>query len=118
MANIIVQATPSRGKSARVTLSERVAAVNLQSWHYTAQLIERVIRATADADAVIEGFASRFSRPVSAPPVAENGCATTVLEDAAADRPQANRSWSDREDQSGSEGAGVGADIGAPGSVG
>jgi len=55
MPRLIVQTTASAGDGADVTLSERVVAANLESPHYTAQLIERVAWATADAEAIESG---------------------------------------------------------------
>jgi len=52
MARIIVHAVHADGELRRWTLSERVAAENLDSEHYTTQLLERVRWATADAEAL------------------------------------------------------------------
>jgi len=61
MPKLIVQTNPSAGDGSEVTLSEQVVAANLESPHYTAQLIERVAWATADAEAIESGTAA--SRP-------------------------------------------------------
>ena len=61
MPRIIIQADALDGESAGVTLTERVVAANLDSSHYTAQLIERLAWATADAEA-IESRAPRMSQ--------------------------------------------------------
>ena len=55
MPRIIIQADALDGESAGVTLTERVVAANLDSSHYTAQLIERLAWATADAEAIESG---------------------------------------------------------------
>jgi hypothetical protein len=52
MPRIIVQANPPSGERADITLSERVAAANLDAPHYSAQLLERLAWATADAEAL------------------------------------------------------------------
>jgi len=52
MAKIIIQTDGPADQDADVTLSERVVAANLESVHYTTQLIERVTWATADAEAI------------------------------------------------------------------
>jgi len=52
MARITVHAVHADGELRRWTLSERIAAENLDSEHYTAQLLERVRWATADAEAL------------------------------------------------------------------
>lgn len=49
MPRITVQ-TDAHGGDSRATLSEQVIADNLKSPHYTAQLIERLTWATADAE--------------------------------------------------------------------
>jgi hypothetical protein len=51
MPKIIIQTDLPPDRSA-VTLSERVVAANLESPHYTTQLIERLAWATADAEAI------------------------------------------------------------------
>ena len=55
MPKLIVQTNPSADDGVDVTLSERVVAANLESRHYTAQLIERVAWAAADAEAIESG---------------------------------------------------------------
>jgi hypothetical protein len=52
MARITVHAVHADGELRRLTLSERIAAENLDSEHYTTQLLERVRWATADAEAL------------------------------------------------------------------
>lgn len=52
MARIIVHAVHAHGELGRWTLSERIAAENLDSEHYTARLLERLRWATADAEAL------------------------------------------------------------------
>jgi hypothetical protein len=52
MARITVEAVHADGKPRRWTLSERIVAENLDSDHYVAQLLERLIWATADAEAL------------------------------------------------------------------
>jgi hypothetical protein len=52
MARITVNAVHADGELRRWTLSERIAAENLDSEHYTTQLLERVRWATADAEAL------------------------------------------------------------------
>jgi hypothetical protein len=49
---IIIQAIPPGGERADTTLSERVAAANLDTPHYSAQLLARLTWATADAEAL------------------------------------------------------------------
>jgi hypothetical protein len=50
MARIIVEAVHADGQPRRWTLSERIVAGNLDSDHYVAQLLERLVWATADAE--------------------------------------------------------------------
>jgi hypothetical protein len=52
MARITVKAVHADGERRRWTLSERIATENLDSEHYTAQLLERVRCATADNEAL------------------------------------------------------------------
>jgi hypothetical protein len=52
MPRIIIQAIPPGGERAEITLSERVDAANLNAPHYSAQLLERLTWATADAAAI------------------------------------------------------------------
>jgi len=52
MPKLIVQTNLSAGDRADVTLSERIVGGNLASPHYTAQLIERVAWAIADAEEI------------------------------------------------------------------
>ena len=52
MPRIIIQAIPPGGEPADITLSERVAAANLNAPHYSAQLMERLSWAAADAEAL------------------------------------------------------------------
>jgi hypothetical protein len=52
MARITVHAVHADGEPRRWTLSERIAAENLDSEHYTTQLLERLSWATADAEAL------------------------------------------------------------------
>ena len=52
MPRITVEAVHSDGKPRRWTLSERIVAENLDSDHYVAQLLQRLIWATADAEAL------------------------------------------------------------------
>jgi hypothetical protein len=52
MPRIIIQAIPPGGERAEITLSEHVAAANLDAPHYSAQLLERLTWATADAEAL------------------------------------------------------------------
>jgi hypothetical protein len=52
MPRITVQPVNSEGEPRRWTLSERIVAENLNSDHYIAQLIERLLWATVDAEAV------------------------------------------------------------------
>jgi len=54
MPKIIIQASQAAGESC-ITLSERVIAANLDSPHYTAQLIQRIAWATGDAEAIESG---------------------------------------------------------------
>ena len=61
MPRIIIQANPPGGEPADSRLSERVVAANLDDPHYSAQLLERLRWATADAEAV-ESLA-RASKP-------------------------------------------------------
>jgi len=71
MPKIIIQTDRAGDGSADVTLSERIVAPNLESIHYTAQLIERVAWATADAEEIERGAgASPDDRATShTPPV-------------------------------------------------
>ena len=55
MPRIIIQAIPPDGERTEITLSERVAAANLDAPHYSAQLLERLTWATADAEALESG---------------------------------------------------------------
>ena len=52
MPKIIVQTEIPGSDTALRTLSERLVADNLDSLHYTAQLIERITWAVADAEAL------------------------------------------------------------------
>lgn len=52
MPQIIIQANPPGGERGEITLSERVVAANLDAAHYSAQLLERLTWATADAEAL------------------------------------------------------------------
>jgi hypothetical protein len=52
MPKIIVRAETPDGEAASITLSERLAADNLDSDHYAAQLIERITWAARDAQAL------------------------------------------------------------------
>lgn len=52
MPTIIIQANFVNDGNHGVTLTERLVAANLNSPHYTTQLIERLVWATADAEAV------------------------------------------------------------------
>jgi hypothetical protein len=52
MPRITVQPVNSEGEPRRWTLSERIVAENLNSDHYIAQLMERLLWATVDAEAV------------------------------------------------------------------
>jgi hypothetical protein len=51
MPRIIIEASPSEGAAGERTFSERIVTQNLQSGHYSAQLLERLIWAVADAEA-------------------------------------------------------------------
>lgn len=62
MPRIIIQADALDGDDAGITFTERGVAANLDSSHYTAQLLERLAWATADAEAI-------ESRPPAAPVV-------------------------------------------------
>jgi len=69
MPTIIVQANQADGDADRVTFSQRVTATHLQDEHYAAQLIERLARATIDAELLespTDG-ADRHDRYVSVP---------------------------------------------------
>ena len=50
MPKIIIQANQSHADAGRATLTERIVATHLQDDHYAAQLIERLTRATIDAE--------------------------------------------------------------------
>ena len=52
MARIAIHAVHTDGEPRRWTLSERIVAENLDSEHYTTQLLERLSWATADAAAL------------------------------------------------------------------
>jgi hypothetical protein len=52
MPRITVQAVHTDGEPRRWTLSERVVTENLANDHYAVQLLERLIWAAADAEAV------------------------------------------------------------------
>jgi hypothetical protein len=52
MARITVEAVHADGEPRRWTLSERIVAENLVSDHYVAQLLERLVWATRDAEAL------------------------------------------------------------------
>jgi hypothetical protein len=52
MPRIIIQANPPGAELAEITLSEHVVAANLDAAHYSAQLLERLTWATADAEAL------------------------------------------------------------------
>jgi hypothetical protein len=52
MPRITVKAVDADGEPRRWTLSERIVTDNLASDHYTAQLIERLRWATAEAEAL------------------------------------------------------------------
>jgi hypothetical protein len=52
MPRIIIQANPPGAERAEITLSEHVVAANLDTPHYSAQLLERLTWATADAEAL------------------------------------------------------------------
>lgn len=52
MARITILAVHTDGEPHRWTLNERIVAENLDSEHYTTQLLERLSWATADAEAL------------------------------------------------------------------
>jgi hypothetical protein len=66
MPRIIIQAIPPGGERAEITLSEHVAAANLDAPHYSAQLLERLTWATADAEA-LESRARPGERAIPSP---------------------------------------------------
>ena len=66
MPRITVQPVNSEGEPRRWTLSERIVTDNLNSDHYVAQLIERLLWATVDAEA-----AELVTRPARGRPRAE-----------------------------------------------
>jgi hypothetical protein len=68
MPKIMIQAVADDGDGADVTLSERVVAANLESPHYTSQLLERLVWATADAEAL-------ETQPIRAEPRVGGGAA-------------------------------------------
>src|SRR5579875_1185077 len=70
MPKIIVQAHPDGDGRGQVTLAERVVTDNLDSPHYTAQLLERLAWATADAEAIESEPPVADEAPVHRPKVA------------------------------------------------
>lgn len=70
MPRITVKAVDADGEPRRWTLSERIVTDNLASDHYTAQLIERLRWATAEAEAIESQHTpdSRLSAPQRAAP--------------------------------------------------
>jgi hypothetical protein len=72
MPRITVHAVNSDGEPRRWTLSERIAADNLDSEHYIDQLIERLTWATADAEEHESRSDGRRSADIGRePPVAD-----------------------------------------------
>jgi hypothetical protein len=67
MPRLTVEAVHADGQPRRWTLSERIVAENLDSDHYVAQLLERLVWATADAEALelpsADQVAARHARP-------------------------------------------------------
>jgi len=67
MARIIVEAVHADGQPRRWALSERIVAENLDSDHYVAQLLERLVWATAHAEALelpsADHVAGRHAQP-------------------------------------------------------
>jgi hypothetical protein len=55
MPRITIHVSRPTGEDDHVTFSERVSAANLESEHYTSQLIDRIAWATADAEAIETG---------------------------------------------------------------
>jgi hypothetical protein len=69
MARIIVETVHANGEPCRWTLSERIVAENLDSDHYVAQLLERIIWATADAEALELPSAEHVAAPHARPTI-------------------------------------------------
>ncbi len=57
MPRITVEAVHADDEPRRWTLSERIVAANLESDHYVYQLLERLVWATGDAEALESGRA-------------------------------------------------------------
>jgi hypothetical protein len=55
MPRITIHVSRLTGEDEYLIFSERVSAANLASEHYTAQLVERLAWATADAEAIETG---------------------------------------------------------------
>ena len=68
MTRIVVEALHVPGEPRRWTLSERVAAENLDSDHYVTHLVERLRWAAADAAAL----EARAAEPILTPARAED----------------------------------------------
>jgi hypothetical protein len=66
MPHVIIQANHPGGQGAETTLRERVVAANLESHHFTTQLIERLVWATSDAEEI------EARRPLEAEPEPES----------------------------------------------
>ena len=79
MPRIIIQAIPTGGEHADITLSERVAAANLNAPHYSAQLLERLTWATADAEARESRALGLAERPASVSSDAERGSSCQTM---------------------------------------
>jgi hypothetical protein len=63
MPRITIEAVHADGQPRRWTLSERVAAPNLDCDHYVTQLVERLSWATVDAEALERQSAPRQANP-------------------------------------------------------
>ncbi|MEA2196351.1 MAG: hypothetical protein QOJ25_402 [Solirubrobacteraceae bacterium] len=94
MPRIVIQAIPPDGERADITLSERVAAANLNAPHYSAQLLERLTWATADAEALESRARPREpgERPIPSPLLEQRTSARDLArlqrDDLLAGRPQ------------------------------
>jgi hypothetical protein len=62
MPRITIHVSRPTGEDEHITFSERLSVANLESEHYTAQLLERIAWATADAEAIETGT-THFRRP-------------------------------------------------------
>jgi hypothetical protein len=77
MARILITTEASDGREPAVLLEERVLPTHLESEHFSAQLVERVGWAVADAQACDDGAPAREQRRGTTGAVARRGSAAS-----------------------------------------